>query len=105
MIYRHSYRAFVTSDRSDSRGRRQTFRRSVRLGPDPKKWMRADLAGKGAEFVAAINKAKDAETRSDLGFSLTWYAVAQRYYPASSMANEAIERLSKQILSGKVGAS
>jgi len=60
--------------------------------------LRADLAGKGAEFVAAINKAKDAETRSELGFSLTWYAVAQRYYPASTMANEAIERLSKQIL-------
>jgi len=60
--------------------------------------LRADLAGKGAEFVSAINKAKDAETRSELGFSLTWYAVAQRYYPASTMANEAIERLSKQIL-------
>jgi len=60
--------------------------------------LRADLAGKGAEFVAAINKAKDAETRSELGFSLTWYAVAQRYYPASTMANEAIERISRQIL-------
>lgn len=61
--------------------------------------LRADLAGKGAEFVAAINKAKDAETRSDWGYSLSWYAVAQRYYPASTMANEAIERLSKQLLS------
>ena len=63
--------------------------------------LRADLAGKGAEFVSAINKAKDAETRSELGFSLTWYAVAQRYYPASTMANEAIERLSKKILGGE----
>jgi predicted Zn-dependent protease len=67
--------------------------------------LRADLAGKGAEFVEAINKAKDAETRSDLGYSLTWYAVAQRYYPASVMANEAIDRISKQILkSGNANA-
>lgn len=62
--------------------------------------LRAELAGKGAEFVAAINKARDAETRTELGFSLTWYAVAQRFYPASSMANEAIKRLSKRILEG-----
>lgn len=60
--------------------------------------LRAELAGKGAEFVEAISKAKDAETRGDLGFSLTWYAVAQRYYPASTMANDAIERLSKKLL-------
>ena len=60
--------------------------------------LRADLSGKGAEFVAAISKAKDAEIRGELGFSLSWYAVAQRYYPASVMANEAIERLSKQLL-------
>lgn len=60
--------------------------------------LRGELAGKGAEFVAAINKAKEAEARKDLGFSLSWYAVAQRYYPASQMANEAIERISKELL-------
>jgi hypothetical protein len=60
--------------------------------------MRGELAGKAAEFVSAINKAKDAEGRSELGYSLTWYAIAQRQYPASEMANEAIERISKQIL-------
>ena len=69
-------------------------------GDNKLNFLRGDLAGKGAEFVSAVNKAKEAEARSDLGFSLSWYAVAQRYYPASRMANEAIERISKQLLSG-----
>ncbi len=60
--------------------------------------LRGELAGKGAEFVAAINKAKEAEARKELGFSLSWYAVAQRFYPASRMANEAIERISNGLL-------
>jgi hypothetical protein len=59
--------------------------------------LRGELAGRGAEFVAAINKAKEAELRKDLGYSLTWYAIAQRYYPASQMANQAIQRLAKGI--------
>ena len=29
---------------------------------------------------------------------VSWYAVAQRYYPASQIANQAIDRLSKTIL-------
>ncbi len=60
--------------------------------------LRGDLSGKGAEFVAAINKAREAEDKKELGFSLTWYAIAQRSYPASQIANQAIDRLSKQIL-------
>jgi hypothetical protein len=65
--------------------------------------LRAELAGRAAEFVAAINNAKDAETRSDLGYSLSWYAVAQHYYPASSIANDGIARVSNSILSSKGG--
>jgi hypothetical protein len=65
--------------------------------------LRADLAGKAAEFVAAVNNAEDAETRSDLGFSLSWYGVAQHYYPASSIANDGIARVSKSILAPKGG--
>lgn len=61
--------------------------------------LRAELSGKGAEFVAAINKAKDAEMRKELGYSLSCYAVAQHYYPASTIANAGIQRLSQQILS------
>lgn len=70
--------------------------------PDDKKLnkLRADLSVRSAEFVSAINKARDAETRNDFGFSLTWYVNAQRQYPASRIANDAIDRISKQILGG-----
>lgn len=60
--------------------------------------LRGELAGRGAEFVAAINKASEAEARQDLGYSLTWFAIAQQHYPASQIANQAIERLSKEII-------
>lgn len=60
--------------------------------------LRGELAGRGAEFVAAINKATEAEARQDFGYSLTWFAIAQQHYPASQIANQAIERLSKEII-------
>jgi hypothetical protein len=68
--------------------------------PDDQKLnkLRADLSGKSAEFVASINKAKDAENRKELGYSLTWYLNAQRQYPASRLANDAISRIGKEIL-------
>lgn len=75
--------------------------------PDDKKLnkLRADYSGRSAEFVSAINKARDAEVRKDIGFSLTWYINAQRQYPASRIANDAIERLSKRVFDGgKAGA-
>lgn len=72
--------------------------------PDDKKLnkLRADLSGRSAEFVAAINKARDAEGRSEIGYSLTWYVNAQRQYPASQIANQGIDRLSKKLLEGKL---
>ncbi len=68
--------------------------------PDDKKLnrMRADLSGRSAEFVAAINKARDAESRNESGYSLTWYVNAQRRYPGSRIANEGIDRVSKKLL-------
>jgi hypothetical protein len=71
--------------------------------PDDKKLnkMRADLSGRSAEFVSAISKARDAEGRNEDGYSLTWYVNAQRQYPASRIANEGIDRLSKKLLQGK----
>lgn len=76
---------------------------AVKDFPDDKKLnkLRADLSGRSAEFVSAVNKARDAEARNDLGFSLTWFVNAQRQYPASRIANEAIERLSKVLLGGE----
>jgi len=72
--------------------------------PDDKKLnrLRADLSGRSAEFVSAVNKARDAEGRNEVGFSLTWFANAQRQYPASQIANEGIERLSKKLLETKM---
>jgi hypothetical protein len=60
--------------------------------------LRGDLAAKGADFVSAISKAQDAENKQELGYSLSWYAIAQRSYPASQIANQAIDRISKAIL-------
>jgi hypothetical protein len=59
----------------------------------------ANLSGKSADFVSALNKAREAEDKKELGYSLTWYVNAQAYYPASIIANDGIDRLSKQILS------
>jgi len=72
--------------------------------PDDKKLnkLRADLAGRSAEFVAAVNKARDAEGRNEIGYSLTWYVNAQRQYPASQIANEGIDRLSKKLLEAQM---
>ncbi len=72
--------------------------------PDDRKLnkLRADLAGRSAEFVASVNKARDAEGRNELGYSLTWYVNAQRQYPASQIANQGIDRLSKKLLGGSM---
>jgi hypothetical protein len=69
--------------------------------PDDRKLnkLRADYSSRSPEFVNAINKAQEAESRKEWGFSLSWYANAQRRYPASTIANEAITRLSKEIIS------
>ena len=59
----------------------------------------ANLSGRSADFVSALNKAQEAEAKKELGYSLTWYVNAQSFYPASTIANEGIDRISKQILS------
>ncbi len=59
----------------------------------------ASLSGRSADFVSALNNARDAEAKKELGYSLTWYVNAQAFYPASIIANDGIDRVSKQILS------
>lgn len=59
----------------------------------------ADLSGRSADFVSAIDHARQAEAKKELGYSLTWYVNAQNLYPASTIANDGIDRLRKQILS------
>jgi hypothetical protein len=61
--------------------------------------MLADLSERGADFVSALNKARQAEAKKELGYSLTWYVNAQGLYPTSIIANDGIGRISKLILS------
>jgi len=84
----------------DVYGAWETVEFAVKDLPDDNKLnaLRGDLAGKAADFVSAINKAQESESQKMLGHSLTWFAIAQRQYPASKIANEAIERLSGEII-------
>ncbi len=93
-------KATLMQSNGDVDGAWETVQLAIKDLPDDIKLnsLRGDLAGKGAEFVSAINKAQDAESRQEFGYSLTWYAIAQRYYPASQIANQAIDRISKAIL-------
>jgi hypothetical protein len=93
-------KATLMQSNGDVDGAWETVQLAIKDLPDDNKLnsLRADLAAKGADFVSAISKAQDAESRQELGFSLSWFAIAQRYYPASEIANQAIDRLSKSIL-------
>jgi len=80
---------------------------AVKEWPDDTKLNKllADLSGRSADFVSALNKARDAESKKELGYSLTWYVSAQGFYPPSQIANEGIDRVSKMILSPQSAAS
>ncbi len=94
-------KANILSRNGDHFGAWENVELAAKEWPEDRKLnqMRAELSGRSAEFVAAINRAKDAEARGELGYSLTWYLNAQRRYPASRISNDAIERLSERILS------
>jgi hypothetical protein len=85
----------------DVDGAWETIKLATNDWPDDNKLnkMLADLSERGADFVSALNKAQEAESKKELGYSLTWYVNAQGYYPASSIANDGIQRVSKMILS------
>jgi len=65
----------------------------------------AQFSERGADFVSAVNKAREAESKKELGYSLTWYVNAQSLYPASTIANDGIDRVSKLVLSPSASAS
>jgi hypothetical protein len=84
----------------DVDGAWETIELAAKDWPDDMKLNKllADLTGRSADFVSAINKARDAEAKKQLGYSLTWYVNAQSTYPPSVIANEGIDRVSKLIL-------
>jgi tetratricopeptide (TPR) repeat protein len=93
-------KATLMSANEDVYGAWETVRQAVQDYPEDIKLnaMLADLSGKASVFVAAINKATDAESQGMLGYGLTWYAIAQRHYPASQLANDGIKRLSGEVM-------
>jgi hypothetical protein len=84
----------------DVNGAWETIKQATKEWPDDNKLNKllADLSGRATDFVAALNKACDAEAKKNIGYSLTWYLNAQHIYPSSLIANEGIDRLSKQLL-------
>jgi len=85
----------------DVDGAWETIELAAKEWPDDTKLNKllADLSGRSADFVSALDKARDAESKKELGYSLTWYVNAQNFYPPSAIANDGIDRVSKMILS------
>ena len=59
---------------------------------------RALYTTKAADFVRTIQSAQEHETRAELATSLAWYLKAQRLYPKSDTAEEAVQRLKALLL-------
>ncbi len=85
----------------DVDGAWETIEAATKDWPDDLKLNKllADLSSRSADFVSAVNKARDAESKKEYGYSLTWYVNAQSYYPASTIALAGIDTVSKLILS------
>jgi thioredoxin-like negative regulator of GroEL len=90
----------------DDDGAWETIERATHDWPDDAKLNQqlAGLAGRASDFVAAISRARSAEEKRNLGFSLTWYLNAQHLYPPSRIANDGIARLSRQLLTPPGGS-
>jgi tetratricopeptide (TPR) repeat protein len=85
----------------DVDGAWETIEAATKDWPDDLKLNKllADLSSRSADFVSAVNKARDAQSKKEYGYSLTWYVNAQSYYPASTIALAGIDTVSKLILS------
>lgn len=60
---------------------------------------RALYTTKAADFVRTVQTAQDHERRSELATGLAWFLKAQRLYPKSDMADEAVKRLKLKLIS------
>jgi hypothetical protein len=89
----------------DVDGAWETVESAVNDWPDDVKLnkMLASLSTRCADFVSAIDKAREAESQKEYGYSLTWYVNAQSYYPSSTIANNGITEVSKEILAAASG--
>ena len=60
---------------------------------------RALYTTKAADFVRTVQTAQDHERRTEKATSLAWFLKAQRLYPKSDLAEEAIKRLKTDLIS------
>ena len=91
----------------DVDGAWETIQAAVTVWPDDVKLnqMLASLSARCADFVSAINKARDAQAKKEYGYSLTWYVNALSSYPGSTIANNGKDEVSKLILAGTQDAA
>jgi hypothetical protein len=60
---------------------------------------RALYTTKAADFVRTVQTAQEHERRAEMATGLAWFLKAQRLYPKSDLADEAVKRLKTQLLS------
>ena len=59
---------------------------------------RALYTTKAADFVRTVQTAQEREKREELAPSVAWYLKAQRLYPKSDLAEQALKRLKGQLV-------
>lgn len=59
---------------------------------------RARYTTEASDFVKNLRRASDLEEKGQTGSSLSWYLKAQKIYPPSEFAGDAINRLAKKII-------
>lgn len=59
---------------------------------------RALYTTKASDFVRSVQTAKEHERRAQMATSLAWYLKAQRLYPSSELADQAVQRIKAVLL-------
>ncbi len=65
---------------------------------------RARYTTEASDFVKSLRRASELEEKGQMGSSLSWYLKAQKIYPPSEYAGDAINRLAKKIVPESGGA-
>ncbi len=84
----------------DYAGAWETVEQVFKKFPDDNKLnqVRATMTTEAADFVRTLRTAEQLEDKGQYGSSLAWYLKAQKIYPPSEYASEAVARLVKQVL-------
>ncbi len=93
-------RAQEVEKRGDFAGAWESAERAFQQFPNDNKLnqVRANLTTQAAEFVRALRRAQELESKGQPGSALAWFLKAQQEYPASEFAREGITRINTQIL-------